>query len=151
MPVRLAAAPLAAGLLLVSALALAACDRADRDPERAVEPGAAGTPRTDERTGGRTVAGEESGAGGHAGEIVRRYEVQASSYALLPANFDVAPGTLRFVVHNLADEEHGLRVEGHVMQARIRVAATPPGLPERPEVHPEEEQPGDERPQDQQP
>lgn len=48
-----------------------------------------------------------------------RIEIEASSYAYAPAGVSVAPGTVRFVVHNASDIVHGFEVEGHGMEEEI--------------------------------
>ncbi len=62
--------------------------------------------------------GETGGEG--AGETpVRRFELDASSYAYAPARFESPPGTIRFVVRNVSDEEHGIEVEGFGVEEEI--------------------------------
>lgn len=55
----------------------------------------------------------------------RTVAVEAVSYAYQPSSFSVAPGTIRFVVRNTADEVHGFEVEGHGLEEALE--RIPPG------------------------
>ncbi|MFN2431335.1 MAG: cupredoxin domain-containing protein [Gemmatimonadota bacterium] len=45
--------------------------------------------------------------------------LDAVSYAYQPAQLSAEPGTIRFVVRNVADEEHGFEVEGQGVEEEI--------------------------------
>jgi plastocyanin len=59
------------------------------------------------------------GGGGATGPPDQRLEIEASSFAYAPTQVTVAPGTIRFVVRNVADVVHGFEVEGHGMEEEI--------------------------------
>ena len=49
----------------------------------------------------------------------QRIDIEAVSYDFRPDSVTVRPGTIRFVVSNAADEEHGFEVEGHGVEQAI--------------------------------
>lgn len=65
------------------------------------------------------AAGVDTLREGEEAAAPERVTVEATSFAYDPSRIEVAPGRVRFVIHNAADIVHGFEVEGHGMEEAI--------------------------------